>query len=140
MLGHELAQGWSSALVKSKTGIAEQAGIGALSLGLASALLAGGANAQTAEPAETSLPPVEVLSKQQKPKKKNAAQKKAPPSETAGFVEPSAPLPATSAEASGSSVTPASGNTLQSGTGLSRLPGTYQDTPQIVNVVSQQQI
>ncbi|HET6388560.1 TonB-dependent receptor [Hyphomicrobium sp.] len=140
MLGHESAQGWSSALVKSKTGKAEQAGLGALSLGIASALLAGGASAQTAEPAETSLPPVEVLSKSQKPKKKKVAQKKAPPSETEGLVEPSTPLPATSAEGSGSSVTPASGNTLQSGTGLSRLPGTYQDTPQIVNVVSQQQI
>lgn len=139
MLGHESARGWSSALRKSQTGKAEQAGIGALSLGLASALLTGGASAQTAQTTETSLAPVEVLSKSQKQKKK-VGQKKAPPSETEGAAEPVAPITATNSEGSGSGVTPATGNTLQSGTGLSRLPGTYQDTPQIVNVVSQQQI
>ncbi|WP_052699183.1 TonB-dependent siderophore receptor [Hyphomicrobium sp. 99] len=138
MLGHESARGWS-AVGKSNSGKSEQAGLGALSLGVASAFLAGGASAQMAQTPETSLPPVEVVSKSQKQKKK-VAQKKAPPSGTEGTANPVAPLPAASSEGSGSGVTPASGNTLQSGTGLSRLPGTYQDTPQIVNVVSQQQL
>ncbi|MBN8912393.1 MAG: TonB-dependent receptor [Rhizobiales bacterium] len=118
----------------------ESASLGAVSFGLASVVLATGASAQqTAEPA-AELPPLEVTAK--KATKKKTVAKKAPapaaspaplpPQEAAQTTEP--------AFGDGTTLTPSSGNTLQSGSGLGRLPGTLQDTPQTVNVVSQREM
>jgi len=132
-LGDESTRGRASAGTES-------ASLGAVSLGLASVVLATGASAQqTAEPA-AELPPLEVTAKKAT-KKKTAAKKAAQPASSPTPMAPvSEPEPASSESDSTAAFTPASGNTQQSGTGLGRLPGNYQSTPQIVNVISQERI
>jgi len=104
--------------------------LGHLSIGagLATAIIATGAAAQQA-----TLPPVDVEAKKSAPKAKAKAKAAPAPVQQAAPViaaEPSAPV--------GPPVSPP--NALEAGTGIGRLPGTLQDTPQTVNVVSQQQI
>ena len=115
---------------------------GSVSVGVVSLAMAGSmgvAQAQEAVP----LPPLEVTAKAAKAKKKPAPAPRQPaqsaPSVEAAPVEP-VPTEPVSGFGDGSSLTPPSGNTLQSGTGLGRLPGTMQDTPQTINVIPQQQI
>ena len=115
---------------------------GSVSVGVVSLAMAGSmgvAQAQEAVP----LPPLEVTAKAAKAKKKQAPAPRQPaqsaPSVEVAPVEP-VPTEPVSAFGDGSSLTPPSGNTLQSGTGLGRLPGTVQDTPQTINVIPQQQI
>ena len=115
-----------------------------VSLGLVSMAAAGGlstaAHAQEGEAVE--LPQVEVRA----PKPKKKATRKAPRAsrQTAGvvseapLVEP--PAPAEPAFGDGIALTPETGNTLQSGTGIGRLPGTVQDTPQTISVIPQKMI
>lgn len=132
-LGDESTRGRASAGTES-------ASLGAVSLGLASVVLATGASAQqSAEPA-AELPPLEVTAKKAAKKKtaaKKAATPAASPAPQAYQAEPSSgPTP----DEQTNSFTPASGNSLQAGTGMGRLPGTIQDTPQIVNVVPAEQL
>lgn len=114
---------------------------GGVSLSVAAVIAGfGGAQAQDA----TDLPPLEVTAKPSA-KPKPAKPRPAPRSVTAPAASAPAPTPVAnpapaSAFGDGMSLTPASGNTLQSGTGLGRLPGTIQDTPQTINVVPQTQI
>src|SRR5262245_6451744 len=113
----------------------DAATLSAMSLGLASMMAATGASAQQAAEPAAELPPLEVTAK--KAAKKKTVAKKAPaavaspealpPSEPVAQQEP--------AFGDGTTLTPSTGNTLQSGTGLGRLQGTLQDTPQTVNVV-----
>jgi catecholate siderophore receptor len=111
-----------------------------VSLGLASMVAAtSGASAQqAAEPAP--LPALEVTAKQAK---KKTPAKKAPIQQQAAPAPVQEPAPQQTAEPAfgdGTTLTPSTGNTLQSGTGMGRLQGTFQDTPQTVNVVSQRQL
>lgn len=131
-LGDEDPRGTSSAGM-------DKLSLGAMSLGLASSMLITSASAQeAAEPTE--LPALQVTSKKAAAKKKAAPAKKAPAA-VASSPQPVGPQePVEPQEPTTASFTPGSGNTLQSGTGLGRLPGTVQGTPQIVNVVSQQRI
>ncbi|MGD9803063.1 MAG: TonB-dependent receptor [Hyphomicrobiaceae bacterium] len=143
-VGHAAARGWA---ILSDSG--KVAPFGAASLGLATALVAVGASAQQAPSQQ--LPPIVVEGQAKAPpaaarKKSASAPKAAPkrqrtvappaPSQTqiSGPVQPAIQQPGTF------STTPSSGNTLESGTGIARLPGTVQDTPQVVNVVPQEQI
>jgi len=102
-----------------------------------------GVQAQEQKPAAeaTPLPPLEVTS-QKAPAKKAKPKKAASSSAVAPTPQgPSAPTTGptpTPSEQLG--LTPPSGNTNASGTGLGRLPGTLQDTPQTVNVVSQREL
>lgn len=97
------------------------------------------AQEQAPNPAQTELPPLEVTTQKAEPKKAKAKKKAA--SSTAVSPAPQGPAaeaaaaPQTPSEQLG--LTPPSGNTNQSGTGLGRLPGTLQDMPQTVNVVPQ---
>jgi catecholate siderophore receptor len=112
-----------------------------VSLGLASMVVAttGAAAQQAAEPAP--LPPLEVTTKQAK---KKSVSKKAPTKQAAPAPvveqEPAQQHQPEPAFGDGSTNTPSTGNTLQSGTGIGRLPGSLQDTPQTVNVVSERQL
>jgi catecholate siderophore receptor len=134
-LGDEIARGWAPV----EHGV-ENAGLTAVSLGLASVMLASGAGAQEAAKQEaTPLPPLEVTAKKATAKKK-AVQKKAPTSPAPVAQEASVDQQPEPAFGDGTTLTPSSGNTLQSGTGLGRLQGTLQDTPQTVNVVSQREL
>jgi catecholate siderophore receptor len=135
-LGEEISRGWMPAGQ-------EMAGLTAVSLGLASVVLASGAGAQEAAKEDsTALPPLEVTAKKAAAKKK-AVQKKAPASSPTP-VGPQQAIadqqPAEPAFGDGTTLTPSTGNTLQSGTGLGRLQGTLQDTPQTVNVVTQREL
>ncbi len=121
--------------------------VGIALAGLATAMVAKPVLAQqAAEPAE--LPPVEVTAAKRKvkAKAKPVTQKKAPAPKQVAAPPPVQQPPATEpSEAAagfgdGTGTTPATGNTLQSGTGLGRLQGTLQDTPQTVNTISQDQI
>src|SRR5690606_38900498 len=98
--------------------------------------LATGANAQQA----SELPTLEVTTKAEtKPKKKKAAAKKqaAPaPVDVEPVVPVQAEAPIGNVDGQGNNLTPESGNTLQSGTGMGRLPGTPPSPPPTVNVVS----
>lgn len=120
----------------------DSSSFGAVTLGFATMVFATGAAAQEAAKEEqTVLPTMEVSAKKKAPVKKQAVQKKAPPA-AAAVAAPAAPQP-TPAEALASDTagfTPSSGNTLQAGTGIGRMPGTVQDTPQIINVVSEEQL
>lgn len=136
-LGEEMTRGWTLA------GTGADASLGAVTLGVATVLLATGASAQDAakpaEPAE--LPPLEVTAKKATAKKKTVAKKAPAPA----YAPPPAPIQQEAAESEpafgdGTNLTPSTGNTQQSGTGLGRLQGTLQDTPQTVNVVSQRQL
>lgn len=134
-LGDEISRGWTPA----NQGV-ETTCLTAVSLGFASVMLASSASAQEAAKQEaTPLPPLEVTAKKATAMKK-AVQKSAPTSPTpvaaqgAADQQPAAPSDQTS------SFTPGSGNTLQSGTGIGRLPGSVQSIPQVVNVIPQAQI
>jgi catecholate siderophore receptor len=112
-----------------------------VSLGLASMVVAttSAAAQQAAEPAP--LPPLEVTTKQAK---KKSAAKKAPAKQAApvapAAAEPSPPTPAEAGNTQNQALTPGSGNSLEAGTGIGRLPGSIQETPQVVNVIPQQQL
>jgi catecholate siderophore receptor len=119
----------------------ETAALGAVSLGLASMVLATGATAQQAAEPASELPPLEVTAKKAA-KKKTVAKKSPAP---VASPEPVAPSERTAQQqepafGDGTTLTPSTGNTLQSGTGLGRMQGTLQDTPQTVNVVSQREL
>jgi len=134
-LGNEVAGGWDNSAPKQGGALLEVA-----TYGIATVVLATGANAQ--QSAQGQLPPLEVTAKAQpKAKKKAVAKKKAPaePVEAAP-VAPVQPAPANVTDAQGSNFTPASGNSLEAGTGIGRLPGSVQETPQVVNVIPQQQL
>ncbi|HWV81180.1 MAG TPA: TonB-dependent receptor [Hyphomicrobiaceae bacterium] len=107
--------------------------LGQVSLGIASMLLASGASAQT------TLPALSVQTKKAPPKAKARAKAKqsAP---VAATPTPAAPvLLADPADAvPGPPASPS--NSLDAGTGIGRLPGTIQDTPQTVNVIGQTQL
>ena len=113
-----------------------------VSLGVISVVVIGGFGVAHAQDA-TTLPTLEVTAK---PKAKKKSQPPRPSTPPVAAPPPESPIaqPASTAASSGfgdgTSLTPPSGNTLQSGTGLGRLPGTLQDMPQTVNVVSQKQI
>jgi len=119
-----------------------------ISVGIATLVAAGtagfGAQAQEQEPGaqQQQLPPLEVTS--EKPAAKKAKAKKKAASSSAVSPAPQGPSEPAAAAAvvadPTASFTPASGNTNQSGTGLGRLPGTLQDTPQTVNVIPQKLI
>ena len=142
-VGHAAARGWA---ILSDGG--KVAPFGAASLGLATALVATGANAQQA-PAQP-LPPIVVEGQTKAPpaaaRKKASSSAKVAPRRQRAPSPPPAPVQAQvpvqpAVEPPGTfSTTPSSGNTLESGTGIARLPGTFQDTPQVVNVVPQEQI
>jgi len=107
--------------------------LGQVSLGIASMLLASGASAQT------TLPPLAVETKKAPPKAKAQAKAKRPAPVAAEPTQATPALLADPADAvSGPPASPA--NTLDSGTGIGRLPGTVQDTPQTVNVIGQTQL
>lgn len=131
--------GWLEA---SRTSDVSTAGMGLAFVGLATAMSASAAQAQqTAEPAP--LPPVEVTAAKKKAKAAPSAQKKAPVAKQAATpvaAPPADEVDAQPAVGSGNAFTPASGNTNQAETGIGRLPGSIQSTPQVVNVVPQQQL
>ncbi len=134
-LGDELSRGWMPAGLATDT-----TSVGALSLGLASVMLATSAGAQEAAKEEaTPLPPLEVTAKKTQAKK--APAKKSAPAPVASPE----PVAAPSSESSNApanpdaAFTPTTGNSLEAGTGIGRLPGSVQDQPQVVNVISQQQ-
>lgn len=108
--------------------------VGQVSLGIASMLLASTASAQT------TLPPLSVETKKSAPKAKARAKaKRAAP--VAAAPTPAAPPPLLADPADAVPGPPGSpANSLEAGTGIGRLPGTVQDTPQTVNVVSQRQL
>jgi len=97
------------------------------------------AQEQAPTPAQTELPPLEVTTQKSAPKKAKAKKKASSSAAVSpvpqGPAAEAAAAPQTASEQQG--LTPPSGNTNLSGTGLGRLPGTLQDTPQIVNVVPQ---
>lgn len=142
-LGLEVAGGWNSTAKKGDS----VASLGAVSLGLASVFLATGAGAQEATQDGASLPPIEVPVKKasSKPKKKSATKRKnsEPVQASAPAVAPapaSEPSDKPAGDPQGSAYTPESGNTLATGTGLGRLQGSLQNTPQTANVISQKQM
>jgi catecholate siderophore receptor len=113
--------------------------LGAITLGFTTMVLATGAAAQGAPTdQQTVLPTMEVTAKKKTTAKKPAAQKKSQPVASAPVAPPPTPAEARANETSG--FTPSSGNTLESGTGIARLPGNIQGTPQIVNVISEEQL
>ena len=115
-----------------------------VSFGVVSAVVAGGFGVTGQAQEATPLPPLEVTAKPAQKKKTAPARRPAPavsaPAAPVPVQEPVAPVSTASGFGDGTSLTPPSGNTLQSGTGLGRLPGTVQDTPQTINVIPQQQI
>lgn len=136
-LGHEISRGWATAGTEtiSRTGVS----LGAVSFGLASVAMATGAGAQEAAEPATPLPPLEVTAKK-KATKQAAKKAKQQPTSPAPVAYEDVPAAAEAPQDATTAFTPASGNTLQSGTGLGRLPGSLQDMPQTVSVVSQQRI
>ncbi len=121
--------------------------LSSVSIGIASVVAAStaGFGAQAQEqapaPAQTQLPPLEVSTQKAAPKKakakKSSASSSVSPQPQGPATQVAAPTPTPSEQLG---LTPPSGNSLQGGTGLGRLPGTLQDTPQVVNVVGQEQI
>lgn len=114
--------------------------LGALTLGFATMVLASGGAAAQQAPAEEQavLPPLEVTAKKKAVAKKKTVQKKTAPVAAA----PVAPQPteAQQVQQATDALTPSTGNTLQAGTGIGRLPGSVQDTPQVVNVIPEKQL
>jgi catecholate siderophore receptor len=116
---------------------------------LATALASTGASAQQAPPAQQ-LPPIVVEGQAKAPpvaaRKKSATAPKAAPKRRRAAqpapapVQAQVPAPPPVEPPSTFSTTPPSGNTLEAGTGIARLPGTVRDTPQVVNVIPQEQI
>lgn len=119
----------------------DSATLSAMSVGLASMVAATGAAAQQAAEPATDLPPLEVTAKKAA-KKKTVAKKAQPTSPVPQAYAPETPadLDPEPAFGDGTTLTPSTGNTLQSGTGLGRLQGSLQDTPQTVNVVTQREL
>jgi catecholate siderophore receptor len=137
-VGMKLGDGIRGKSAAAKT--SDCAPLTTVSLGLASMVVAttGAAAQQAAEPAP--LPALEVTAKQAKAKKKSAA-KKVPVQQAAPApAEPTSQQAAEPAFGDGTTLTPSTGNSLQSGTGIGRLQGTLQDTPQTVNVVTQREM
>lgn len=135
-LGDEVARGGLPAAKES-----DIAAWGVMSAGLASVVLATTASAQeTAKEEAQQLPPLEVTAKKTQGKK--AVAKKAAPAASPAPLPPQDvdQEPQEPAFGDGTALTPSTGNTLQSGTGIGRLPGSLQDTPQTVNVISQRQL
>lgn len=118
----------------------DTATLGAMSLGLASMMLATSAGAQDAAKDEaTPLSPLEVTAKKAAAKKAAVKKSKAAPTSP----EPQAPAASQEPAAETSpdaAFTPSTGNSLEAGTGIGRLPGTVKETPQVVNVIPQQQL
>ncbi len=122
---------------------------GTVSLSVASMVMAGGFGPEARAQDATDLPPLEVTAT--KPKPRPAARPAPPPRAPAPVRAPVVQAPiieqpapdytaapaATRGVGATSNFTPASGNTLEAGTGLGRLPGTIQELPQTVNVVPQ---
>ncbi len=140
LAGHRPTPGIGASQSKLKAGV---------SFGVASAFVAGSFGTAGYAQDATELPPLEVTAKPAQKKRASAPKRPAPavsaPAPRAATVPapapaPVAPVAAESGFGDGAALTPASGNTLQSGTGLGRLPGTLQDTPQTISVVPQQQI
>lgn len=118
----------------------DSATLSAMSVGLASMVAATGAAAQQAAEPATDLPPLEVTAKKAA-KKKTVAKKAQPTSPVPQAYAPETPAEAEDTpEGQTGAFTPESGNNLQAGTGLGRLPGSIQSTPQIVNVVPAEQL
>ena len=112
-----------------------------LSVGVASFIAASGTGLQAqAQEEAVPLPELEVTTKKTEQQAKPKQKKKASSSTAVSPAATPAPAgpPPTPSEQQG--LTPSSGNTLAAGTGLGRLPGTLQDTPQTVNVVTQEQL
>lgn len=133
-LGEEMTRGWTLTGPSGDNG-----SLGAVSLGLATVLMASGAGAQENSKQEpTPLPPLEVTAKKA-PAKKKAVQKSSP-----APVAAPAPVQAEQTEQPpanpDAAFTPGSGNSLQAGTGIGRLPGSVQEQPQVVNVIPQAQL
>ncbi|MGE3712178.1 MAG: TonB-dependent receptor [Hyphomicrobiaceae bacterium] len=122
-LGHEAVEGWHRG--------AQRFGV---SVGVTS-LIVGTAGGAAPAQAQQQLPSVQVTATKAKAKAKS--KRRARPAQP----QQAAPLPAPVVQAPvppggiGTGLTPASGNTLQAGTGMGRVPGTVQDIPQVVNVV-----
>ncbi|HEX2840875.1 TonB-dependent receptor [Hyphomicrobium sp.] len=134
-LGDELSRGWVPVALNT-----ENSSLGAVSLGLASVLLATSAGAQEAAKEDaTPLPPLEVTAKKAQAKKAPAKKSTPAPAASPAPVPPSASEPSNAAPNPDAAFTPSTGNSLEAGTGIGRLPGSVQDQPQVVNVVSQQQ-
>ncbi len=124
----------ASASADTRTRQVDKLLLGQVSLGIASMLLASTASAQT------TLPPLSVETKKSAPKAKARAKaKRAAP--VAAAPTPAAPPPLLADPADAVPGPPGSpANSLEAGTGIGRLPGTVQDTPQTVNVVGQRQL
>ncbi len=134
-LGDELSRGWMPAALGTESG-----SLGAVSLSLASVMLATGASAQEAAKQEaTPLPPLEVTAKKAQAKKAPVKKSTPAPAASPAPVPPSASEPSDAAANPDGAFTPSTGNSLEAGTGIGRLPGSVQDQPQVVNVISQQQ-
>lgn len=120
---------------------------GTVSLSVVSMMMAGGLGTEARGQDAADLPPLEVTASKPKPRKPAPRPSAAPPPRApapvvqAPIVEQ--PVPdytapaATRGVGATNNLTPASGNTLEAGTGLGRLPGTIQELPQTVNVVPQ---
>ncbi|WP_295555866.1 TonB-dependent receptor [uncultured Hyphomicrobium sp.] len=132
-LGDETSRG------RTPAGMAgDAAALSAMSFGLASVVLATGASAQEKQEA-TPLPPLEVTAKKAAAKKKSAAKKSPAPAAAPTPVAPQEPAESSPASQD-AAFTPSTGNALEAGTGIGRLPGSVQDQPQVVNVIPQAQL
>jgi catecholate siderophore receptor len=132
-LGDESSRGRTPASCAGDT-----AALGAMSIGFASMVLATGASAQQAAEPASELPPLEVTAKKVA-KKKTVAKKSPAPAASPAPIAPQEPTPS-SPDAQNAAFTPSTGNSLEAGTGIGRLPGTVQEQPQVVNVIPQQQL
>ena len=102
--------------------------LGTAAIGLASIVIATDAAEAQQQPA-SQLPSVQVDEPRARPVVRQRARQARPPRRTTPVA--ARPAPAPQAAETGQQ----SPNTLSAGTGLSRLPGTIQDTPQVVNVI-----
>lgn len=133
--------GEDSSCSRTPAGFAgDNATLSAMSLGLVSMMAATGAAAQQAAEPATDLPPLEVTAKKAAKKKTVAKKAPAPASSPAPMAFEPEPAEAVPAGSQDSAFTPSTGNTLEAGTGIGRLPGSVQDQPQVVNVIPQQQL
>jgi catecholate siderophore receptor len=129
--------------------VIDRAQLTRVSVGIASMMAAGaagfGAQAQEAAKQEAvPLPPLEVTTQKakpkSKPKKSTAGSSVSPAPQAAPAPTPAPPSPAAVTADQTDAFTPASGNSLEAGTGIGRLPGSIQETPQVVNVIPQKQL
>jgi catecholate siderophore receptor len=117
----------------------DTAALGAMSIGFASMVLATGASAQQAAEPASELPPLEVTAKKVA-KKRTVAKKSPAPAASPAPLPPQEPSQASQEAGQDSAYTPSTGNSLEAGTGIGRLPGQVQDQPQVVNVIPQAQL